>query len=699
MTRTNTANGRELTAPLARSAVALCLALGLGCEEEQTPPGQVEPETAECVRDDHSAPADAIAAGESNSGFVCPVEDADWYQLTIGPAERLVRVGLSMAAELSPVEPTYAIYRETQAGEPDQAVASARAARTGGSLEEVHCLDSGPHLLAVRDAGDDAQDVRNEYSLTVQTGADPDGNEPNEGPETSTLLASGDDVTAWIACSGDVDVYRLEVPEGNLLHLRLTSAIAGWEPTLELLDTHGSVVVFEENLSGSVEPTEIDRYEVLPGAGTYYVVVRDDDGVDADPDVAYQLSVDFVVDSDPNEPNNHPDEATALAGSAQDCGAGSTFTATGTIGSPGDDDWFVLPLSGCERGVLQARVALGTDGLSDEDAWVVNSQVQATVTMVRPHAESPCNRDEECTTLQQACSDDIGCAGVFDTCLGQQGLCAGATVCLPQGFCGANVVQRHYACNSRLDECQPEQTPPANSAEFAAPLFGQDVAYLRVSDFQANGAAPDRIYDLDVRIFTDPDPGEPSNVFTNVIDPDFPNSEHRRLATEIPVHDCTSGDCCGGGDWVDGWLSYENDLDFFSYLHPCPGEDCTLRFHYRVDEGPVDTVMNIRRGGSLWFTAFDLEELGTQPAISGTMGGTTESDRCFYAYNGHGDESFRYYVEVRDLFELYSDEETVRPDSRDWSSAQRYSLCVEKISNVCEVPPCQIYENGCGQPR
>ena len=658
----------------------------------------VDPGQSTCERDQMNDPASAgeLSVGESLEGFICPVEDEDWFKLTVPPGSALFGIELALSAQLSAVEISYALF-SVSGGEPDVVVAQPPSTGIGQAHNYTHCVDPGEYLLVVRDSGNNAQDFRHPYTLTTTTRPDPDTNEPNGSAASATPIQIGTPQTGYVACRGDEDWYSIDIPDGQLLSIQLSSAVATYEPTVRVYDPAGELLVDETNPSGSVQPTDINRFQVLPGSGNYSIVVSDDDNEHADPNVPYTLTVTLVADSDPNEPNNHPDEATPLSATPVTCGAdfGSALSTTGTIGSPGDDDWFVLPLSGCENGIIEATVELQTAGMSAAAQWELAAEVQASVTLVKPHAPSPCSADGDCTRLQAACDDALECNGLFETCL-NDGLCAGATVCLPGGQCGANQTQRFYSCPPRLEECMPSATPPRpNAARLAAPLNGESAVYLRVGDFQSNGSAPDVPYTFTVRVRQDPDTNEPNNLYTNEIQNPLPVRAHQPFAVDVPVHDCVAGDCCGAGDWITGSIGYEFDLDWFRYDHPCPGEDCTVRVNYQVEAGPVDLVMNLFHGSSLWFTAFDIDEQPMQSAISGALGGTTAGDSCFYAFNGHGND---YYLLARDLNTLYPDGENIRPESRDWDANQTYSFCVEKVSNTCSVPPCSTGMLGCDSP-
>lgn len=500
-------------------------------------------------------------------------------------------------------------------------------------------------------------------------------------------LEDGQTVEGWVACSGEAGWWAIDVPDRRIAHIELEREQAQWAPSLRLHDPEGAVLFSTTDDSGPVAPTFIERLHVLPEAGTYYIEISAADSVSADPGVSYSLTVDLIEDLDPNEPNDTPAEATELP--SRSCGAGwsSDVTTTGTFGVPGDQDWFLLPLVGCDRGVLEAVVELDTSSLTDEEAWHLQEILQPSVSLIRPHPASPCESAADCALLQQACpGGDWDCAGYGNTCQG--GRCSGAFVCLPPppgrdvDVCGARMVQRSYQRAAvPADITGP---PPPNRAVLSVPLYGDDHVYLNVSDWQADGAAPDLLYTLSVRVREDPDTNEPSNLFY----PDRERSDSvRRQLDEarkrgmLAMRDCTAGDCCGPGTWIEGAISYELDEDFYAFAHPCPGEDCMIRIHYELDPGPVDFLFSFYSGNRLWFDGFTgTQELPMQPAISGAFGGLTGDDDCFYAFHGHSS----YVISIRDLAE-----------HRDWDPDQRYRFCLEKIANECVEPPCYIREGGC----
>jgi hypothetical protein len=383
----------------------------------------------------------------------------------------------------------------------------------------------------------------------------------------------------------------------------------------------------------------------------------------------------------------------------------------GTIGSPGDVDWFALPVMACAGGLVEAELRVATGGLSPDAAWRRQQNVQASLSLVRSHPMSACDMDDTCRSLSQPCSNSYDCEGFFDAC-GSEGLCAGIRVCLPSGLCAANQIQRNYT-RLRIPDTITSP-PPANTATISAPLPPDEIVYFRVSDFQSDGGDPNAAYSLRVRLRLEPDEHEPNNVYRNRLS-SIDVSRHSARAIPIPMHDCTAAppsdggvsdggagqgssmdsgmdgggtppppsgplDCCDETTWVTGSIGYEDDTDWFRFGHPCPGQDCMMRVHYQVDEGDTDHYIAVFQGTTGW------GEASPGSGVSGSIGGLDEADRCFYAFREH---SRPYFIMVRDDAR----------DAREHDPDIRYRVCVERIARTCE-PPCFDYPDGggCGPP-
>ena len=516
-----------------------------GCGDEQRD-AQVRPDDAavssapRCEYDTSENPATAapLATGQDLEAFLCPAEDQDWYEFDTGPNDML-SVSVSMSAAITPVTPIYAI-RDAN----ETLVASAPTARAGG-VSAIHCVDPGIYLLVVRDAGDLHQDVRNPYTLRIDATPNPDANEPNETREDATALTPEMAHTGYLACADDADWFVFDVPERHLVDIRLEMPIATLQPRLEFFGPDGEPIINKVNRGAPREPTDMLESVAIAEAGTYAIKISDVDGRSADVAAQYTLTVTMAPNTDVNEPNDEPDEATELA---EMTFGGDEWTEwvdyEGTFGALGDDDWYRIPVNNGARnhpGLLEVSVTLDTAGLEPAAAWALGERLQAQVAVVLPHAQTPCEGDDgACIELEKQCDGAYDCIGLNQNCL-PIGLCAGTGVCLPEGQCGATQVIRRY------DPIRTPNTiteaPAANKAVLSAPIAAdQEVIYLRVSDRGGDAADADRRYALRIRMRRDPDTYEPSNVYvTDLRGTDGTKNKNTQLATSrnvIPVYAC-----------------------------------------------------------------------------------------------------------------------------------------------------------------
>ncbi len=672
----DTAFGRNLLIPAFLGA-----SLGIACNSSDGN-GDGDDDGAICQRDPSTGPEEPIDGDPSMGveGFVCPSGDEDWYLASVPDGSELLSVELSSSSNRSPIEPTYAVWSRN-GSEAIDVVAAPHPDDVGNALSDTHCVGAGDYFVEVRDQGDNAQDRRNPYRLQTVASPQPDQNEPNASREEATA-ASMDPIEGYVACTGDEDWFVADVAVGEVIQARLRMDPTGIVPRLRIEAADGEQLAAASNESAVNDPTDLLLSRVVPEAGRYYVIVSDEGDRRSDRETPYSLEIATLTDLDGNEPNDNARDATPLANAPVDCGSGwsMTFEEQGTIGSAGDPDWFVLPTSGCTGGLVEVEVRMRTEGLSDADAWELQRKVQSAVALVREHGTS-CSEDIDCRSLNLSCEDEWDCEGYFNACL-PEGQCAGATMCLPGGQCGANQVQRNYRAAGVPDPIRGR--PPENSVTLTAPLLAEGPVYLRVTDFQSDDGDPSVLYTVTVRIRQDPDPGDraaiPNNLYANILTDEIPVSESQSRAISIPIHDCTAGDCCNGGTWETGSIGYENDLDWFTFDHPCSGSDCLFRVVYETDAGPVDHLMFIYQDEDLWVS----RELET--GTSGSFGGTGAGDSCIYAYFRHNDP---YYVLMRD-----------QADERESAPDQQYRFCIEKITNSC-VAPCMDFgpmNGGCGQP-
>ena len=645
-------------------------------------PSGTEPGTvAGCVYDDDTADDPVEIALEAPlEGYVCPRGDLDWYRIAMPTGTTLLEVRAAIDSIVSPVEVTWTLFsadgsRVLGGPEPGE------AALAGVPLTLVHSAAEPAVLLQVRDLAGDGEDFRHPYTLTVGALVDADGGEPNDEPGSAVPLTGS--VTGYVAARGDHDWYTFDATANSAATLRMSSPVADYEPRFSVHAPNGTVVADEANPAATVAVTDLVRRVALDQAGTWSVLVQDDDDLDFDVDAPYQLSLVLGDDPDDNEPNDHPGSATGLVTAACEGDWSPLAEVTGYLATSGDIDWYALDVSDCASGLVYADVQFAEGTLPDG--------FDAELRLLRSHPDTGCALDQDCASLNERCTTNDDCATIGNSC-GLDGFCEGAGVCLPDQRCGANVVI--------------EQSEPGIGGRVGlrAPLFGPGPAWLGVADHRGDAHSPDVSYQITARVRTDPDPHEPNNHYTAGPPASAQAGRHDDYAVEIPVYNCIeppapmTGDtavheprvCCTDVSWTEGWLAYDYDQDWFRYAHPCPGEDCMVRLHVEVDEGPVDTLVQVWRRTSLWFdgiTGVD-DRPGDQHPIAVTYGGLQPTDECFYAFEGHNGNPYWYHVSLRDF-----------AGSGHWESSagQRYRVCVEKVAHGC-LEPCVEHPNGCGTP-
>ena len=687
-------------------SLSLLFAL-LACDtsSELESPASSDTASDPCAWDDDSVDAPAALGSEPVPGWICPLGDQDWYRVELQESDALLTLSLELEGPVSPLDLSWTVW-DSEGTEVQAEPESHEAATTGQPLEITHGLAPGVYLVALRDVGADAYDTRHGYRLTATASPDPDPNEPNQDASTAT---AGGQHTGYVAYRGDEDWFVVRPEQDAVLSLALDADVVDYQLAYSLRDGEGETIGHVDVSESTRLATSSSLSWAIGGGERWYAVVSDDDGLDADRDTPYQLTLELLDQPDALEPNDDPAASTGLG--ALRCAEtwSDPVEAQGYLATPADVDWFRVDLSRCESGVLEASLQLGgEEGLPEG--------LSPMLRFLRPDPESSCSVDQDCQSLSRTCSSDWDCAGYGNTCLGD-GVCAGSGSCLPSGSCGATL----------LYEQAVEDRP--GTVEVAVPTLGEESLYLEVSDFMNDSASLEDAYTLTVRARQDPDEHEPNHVWT-AGPGDAPSySVQTPYAVTVPVHDCSvptccldlpveegdSGsvqlggdtavedccgdgtdacclptDCCGEDDWIEGQLSFSYDQDWYAYEHPCPDEDCLLQVHFEVGEGPVDVYTQLLVSNSLWFDALvDVSEESFHAPISSAYGGLEADDECFYAYSGHG--SSTYHLGFRDT--NYGGES----ERWDWDPDQTYRFCIEKVSQEC-VPPCTTYDDGCGQP-
>lgn len=698
--------------------------------------------------DDSFSRANPYSMPSALEGYICPLGDEDWYSFVVPAGHDLVHLGVSLDAPVSSLDLSYVIWDNTA----NNLIASSDVKQpivAGSAFSWLHHILPGNYFLQVRDSGNDGQDVYHPYRIELQTSKDADVNEPNNSAPMATV-ASGQPIVGRISYNGDEDWYQIAGDEKNILRLQLEMPISGIEVSFRIETSDGVVLATGTNISGSIQETNLTYDLAIDSAGPFYVVVYDDLNNSSDHKISYQLQVSTDFDPDANENNDNPSIATEIG--TLSCGSkwSEWITTTGYIASTGDRDWYHVETTGCDGGIVEAELLFnGTTSMPEN--------FMASLRFVREIDEQPCQLDQDCQTISKTCNSNLDCGFFGNTC-SVQGTCAGGGICMPAGVCGANwaLAQATEAERGAIQFCAPVQNWSAQGgfhlivSDVAGVSFAVDHAYtLRIRGrldpdgneqalpystfspldnddavpYQANAIVvpvhdclqgtvvpdssedTDSISEGDTDTYTDSseqvDTGSEPIVIdtetTTSVDTQNDTSEDTSTETE-PVLPQTVPGCCGPNDWIEGYLSYTYDQDWYSYAHPCPGKDCMVRIVYDIGAGPVDTYIRVHSNSNTWFDNIaSISDKSSQQQQSGYFGGTATDDTCFYAYNGHQGSPFWYYLSVRDT--IFVSQENPLDGTWDWSAEQPYRFCIEKVASEC-TSPCQFYEGeGCGSPQ
>ena len=383
--------------------VGFCVAVA-GCDPEKVPP-LPPPPAAQCELDLNvdTAGATAVTAGTAVDGILCPAFDQDYFAFDVDTAGTIVSISLSMATRITPLDPAYRIVKDNGAAEgegtpffaedPDEA--NQQTDFTASHRIEV----PGRYYVVVFDAraADDAFDVANPYTVTVELVTDPDQNEPNNDGDAASIVAiDGSVITGAVATIGDEDWYAIDVAAGARIVDALVTA------NVDSAVVHEAVLIAadgtSEVLGGLVDVVDEDDDAVVSrrlrsrvaGGARSYLVVRDRDGSRSDLSAtgAYTVTIRVLDNPDVNEGATGNDDVTTATRVA----SGAELTAS--LASTADQDVY--------------RIAPGTFSAAAPGVLIVEVEVAAVdVTVFRPQL-TILGEDPERDAPGQACV--AGCA-------------------------------------------------------------------------------------------------------------------------------------------------------------------------------------------------------------------------------------------------------------------------------------------------
>ena len=242
------AGSAEAGSPDAGAAYFFVLKRGNGAYTLQA---SFEPGPADLEAEPNDDPQHASPLGSTNSGYLSPRGDQDWYRIHAdAPSVLQAQItGLSEDIELAAFDtPDGGKPRQLARAAEEPALPATGGARTRGALEAdggtqvlpFVALAPGDSFLRVRMRAD-GDDRDHLYKLTATVSAD-DGSlerEPNDTPAAAQLLSLPVSLHGYLWPKRDVDCFRFHVPPDHApVSITLTGP-RGMELLLRLYELHG----------------------------------------------------------------------------------------------------------------------------------------------------------------------------------------------------------------------------------------------------------------------------------------------------------------------------------------------------------------------------------------------------------------------------------------------------------------------------
>ncbi|MCK4514613.1 MAG: hypothetical protein KAU31_05105, partial [Spirochaetaceae bacterium] len=208
--------------------------------------------------------------------------------------------------------------------------------------------EAGDYLVSVWDNQRDDADPDHPFTLTIAQRPEPDGNEPNNGPNfdsdklLATALESGQRMTGMIEYRGDMDWYHFSTQGNEIVRIALDNApeiSSDVDYFVDLYSAREEWLTRLEEWNGDDGTTVLESVAYLPRRGDYYLAVWDNQDDDYEETGEYHLTATVMAEPDINEPNNGPNfDSNKLLATPIEIGA----TTEGMIASRGDVDWYRL---------------------------------------------------------------------------------------------------------------------------------------------------------------------------------------------------------------------------------------------------------------------------------------------------------------------------------------------------------------------
>lgn len=680
-------------------------ALAVGCKSKAaaSPDGGTATTLDNCVPNVASSPgtAAAINSGQSYQNKVCYEGTSNWYSITVPSGHTLLDVTAGYPGSVqTSVALDVKVFYKTDSTTLTQVQDLLAPAQSDAGVASVHTtlqvLQAGEYFIQVADAHNVNFDASNAYTIEVASAVDPDSHEPNDSP---TAAKAPDSSPGYLAYLGDLDVFKTSVANaGDLLTLSIDNpATAHASINYQVTSTKGAVVA-----EGSAPPAAkaLSTALVSGGPGDYYVTLSYPTGAVPDRTSAGAYTLSFGSAANPDSTNNHTiATASCPGGGAGPCSmafAGTAVTLpsqTSFIAVPGQRDFYRVDVTSGAPLVLQIDVGSAAS----------STPVQYAVDLLTPELGAACQADADCNALDMACSSATDCemshacmTGVRSGFCPNSGvacsLCQGSGVCIPGASAGAPgvcAIPQYLSAFSASGK-----VVGGSSVSTAQPLFIAGPYYVVVHDAHYTNVDLKNPYSLSLRMVPEPDVNDQSTVASqrnNFYDP-YPSSTNDLKPNKARAIDITAQ--VKAGQPVTGYISYQTDDDWFSFEHPCPGQDCGIQFQW-VQPGPSPAHIAFFVLNEDLSIHESFGYAGTTTALTAPATSTFANQDCTQcsfasatATGGSGDAGapYRYYVRVADVSETHWD----------YGSTGQYSFTVTSITPGCPAACAQAPSGICG---
>lgn len=583
-----------------------------------------------------TAPCD-LPVGTSQNEFVFPEGDVDSFSFMAAEGD-ILDILVQNQVPRSVVS-----LRATLFGPDGSAVAAGQNGLPPSQPQrfsiQYSTRETGVYRLDVFDVGNDDEDDRNPFTVTVNILPQDDPFEPNDAPEEASPLTLPTVVTGGrIASDGDEDWYSFNIADGGVL--RIIPSGAGTEATIRfawaLFRADDPDMPLAFSIEGSNGSWPEERRAVGLDGGTYLLQVRRASGDTSNPAAVYTL--DLSVESDPDQNEQNPNESLSTATPIA-LGA----SVTGFIASNSDLDFYQFDVTGASSGNPKV-IAVTLERTGNPDLTILPQfRIGRAINLGAP--------DEEFDDL-------VPCEGDNDPCLSLRRFNDGT-----------------------LTEARCHDT---ESCRTAHPITQDGTYYVLVQDFQDDAFDLDTSYRLTVE-----------ELPVQAADPDEDFSFGRDNARVVPLETSTTAATLIFQQ-VTGFISYVGDEDWYRFDVPTDGfegnpnqnGDWELSFEFFVD-GPSEIEYSVLidrpRGGdgNLPTTVqsggmscpiddvppsvqrpdpFECDESANQHAID--VGALAEPDpECDVVFREDAGDG-QYFMRVRDAGFIAGDDYDLRESAR-----------------------------------